>query len=664
MPRKWIKKHPDAEEASNKKILQCIEMVIKEKKSLRDVAMAMKISKSALARHVKTYKNSVDTDNIVFRKNLVSGMVFTTDQENSLNDYLLTSSYMNYGLSRQQVRKLAYEYGNTLNLNIPDSWKSNKMAGKDWFCGFMDRHPKLSLRSPEATSFARGTSFNRANVAAFHKNLKSLYERYKFTPDRIYNCDETGITTAHKPPKVVAPRGSKQVGQATSAERGELVTLLCIINAIGNAVPPVFVFPRKNFKDIFMEGAPVGSIGFSNPSGWMNAEIFSKALDHIIRQTNSSKDNPILLILDNHESHVTVEIINKARDNGVFMLTFPPHCSHRLQPLDISVYSSFKSRYNTACNDWIISNPGKTINIYHIAKLVGISYQPSFTPKNITSGFKKPGIYPFNSEPFGDEEFLTSYVTDRPLPTNNDNSSSCLASPSNQPNNLNNIDVSMPSSSQFLPLSPASIWPFPKAEPRNPLKKNKGRKKGRTKILTDSPEKLEIEEAEAARLEKKQRQLKPVRKMPKKLKVKKILQFKDEFSDSEGSISLHDTSDEEIFDHQIHDDTEIAQEIDWMEDEPNIGENEFVLVKFHTKRSIVYYIARVESIDSDTESYYVKFMRKDIKGKFNFPQQDDCSMIEKTDIIMKLQPPQLVGGTSRAQSCFYFNVDLSNYDIR
>ncbi|KAG8174715.1 hypothetical protein JTE90_025058 [Oedothorax gibbosus] len=133
----------------------------------------MNISKSALARHVAKFKNTVDVDNIIFRKDLVSGMVSTTDQETMQNDYLLTSSYMNYGLDMHQVQKLAYQYANGLNLKIRDSWKSTKIAGKDWFCGFMDRHPKLSPRSPEATSFGRGTSFNKANVASFHKNLKT-----------------------------------------------------------------------------------------------------------------------------------------------------------------------------------------------------------------------------------------------------------------------------------------------------------------------------------------------------------------------------------------------------------------------------------------------------------------------------------------------------------
>ena len=95
-----------------------------------------------------------------------------------------------------------------MHLNILESWKSNKIAGKDWFCGFMGQHPTLSLRSPEATSFGRATSFKKTNGAAFLKNL-NLHKQYKFTPDRIYNCNETRVITVHNLPKVVAARGNK-----------------------------------------------------------------------------------------------------------------------------------------------------------------------------------------------------------------------------------------------------------------------------------------------------------------------------------------------------------------------------------------------------------------------------------------------------------------------
>jgi len=58
----------------------------------------------------------------------------------------------------------------------------------------------------------------------------------------------------------------------TSDERGTLVTICCAVNAIGNAVPPLFVFPRVNFKQHMLTGAPVGSVGVANASGWMTAD--------------------------------------------------------------------------------------------------------------------------------------------------------------------------------------------------------------------------------------------------------------------------------------------------------------------------------------------------------------------------------------------------------
>jgi hypothetical protein len=41
-----------------------------------------------------------------------------------------------------------------------------------------------------------------------------------------------------------------------------------------------------------------------------------------------TKDLQVLLLLDSHESHITVPAVSKYRENGVIMLTFPPHTSH------------------------------------------------------------------------------------------------------------------------------------------------------------------------------------------------------------------------------------------------------------------------------------------------------------------------------------------------
>ena len=54
---------------------------------------------------------------------------------------------------------------------------------------------------------------------------------------------------------------------------------------------------------------------------------------------------PRLLILDGYGSHETTEFMYLCYQNNVHLLFLPPHTSHVLQPLDLSVFSSLKTHY-------------------------------------------------------------------------------------------------------------------------------------------------------------------------------------------------------------------------------------------------------------------------------------------------------------------------------
>ncbi|CAB3244562.1 unnamed protein product [Arctia plantaginis] len=64
-------------------------------------------------------------------------------------------------------------------------------------------------------------------------------------------------------------------------------------------------------------------------------------------------ESPALIVLDNHKTHITINVILYAKENNIMILTFHPHCSHRLQPLDVSVFGPFKARYRAGINDWM-----------------------------------------------------------------------------------------------------------------------------------------------------------------------------------------------------------------------------------------------------------------------------------------------------------------------
>ena len=92
----------------------------------------------------------------------------------------------------------------------------------------------------------------------------------------VFNMDETGVSTVHRPKNVIAQKEAKQVGRVTSGERGQNVTLAIAVNATGMSLPPFFIFSRVNFHQHFLRGAPNDSAGASHKSGWMTETSFLK----------------------------------------------------------------------------------------------------------------------------------------------------------------------------------------------------------------------------------------------------------------------------------------------------------------------------------------------------------------------------------------------------
>lgn len=388
-------------------MLRAVRQVKKDNRSIRSTANEYGINYRTLARKCQLATEEDLKEDCVSPSFHVSyypnRKIFPDSAELLLSQYLITASKTFFGLTSKEVRRLAYYLGRANDIKMPLNWSENELAGCDWFKAFLKRHPELSIRSPEATSLARATGFNQKSVNAFFDLLHSVMTEYKFEPGDIYNVDETGVTTVQRPNKVVAQKGIKQVAKLTSAERGSLVTLACCVNALGNSIPPFFVFPRVNYKPFFLNDAPVGSKGTSVPSGWMNDSAFVIFLKHFIESTRCSKTKPCLLLLDNHESHLSIEAIDLANDNGIVMLSFPPHCTHMMQPLDRAIYGPFKKRLNNTIDDWMVSHHGQRFTIYDIPGRVKIAFPLAFTPTNITSGFSSTGIWPFNRCIFEDQ---------------------------------------------------------------------------------------------------------------------------------------------------------------------------------------------------------------------------------------------------------------------
>lgn len=332
---------------------------------------------------------------------------FTDEEEKEICEYVKLSAKKFYGITQQQLRKLVYDFA--VAKNIKNNFSTEKgMAGKCFVYAFLKRNPGISLRLPEPTSLNRVLGFNKAEIDIFFGNLETLMAKYSFPANRIFNVDETGITSVQKPGKIYAPTGLKQVGKATSAERGQNVTVVCAFSATGIYIPPMFIYRRLRFTASLSTGGPPEAIYHCSKSGWINEELFFKWLQHFAQHCGAHTQNPTLLVLDNHSSHQSLSAYEFCRENGIHILSLPPHTSHKMQPLDVTFYGPLKSGYNRECDLYMKMHPFEKITDYHLASIFNKAYTRVATMEKATKGFQVTGIYPLNPHIFDDEEILTA----------------------------------------------------------------------------------------------------------------------------------------------------------------------------------------------------------------------------------------------------------------
>jgi hypothetical protein len=138
-------------------------------------------------------------------------------------------------------------------------------------------------------------------------------------------------------------------------------------------------------------------IAVSN-NGWTTNELGVGWLKHFIKHTESKVVGARwLLILDDHESHRSLEFQELCKENNIYTLCMPPHSLHLLQPLDVVCFSVLKRAYSREIESLI------RYHINHITKLKFLpafkaAFIRSFSATNNCSVFRGAGLVPLQPE--------------------------------------------------------------------------------------------------------------------------------------------------------------------------------------------------------------------------------------------------------------------------
>ena len=165
-----------------------------------------------------------------------------------------------------------------------------------------------------------------------------------------------------------------------------------------------------------MKDSPTQAVGYASPSGWTDSDLFVRWLEHFAKFTNTSCDNRHLILLDGHHSHKTLGAVEFCRENGIELLTLPPHSTHKLQPLDRSYFKPLKTAFNTEMDSWMVANPGKRVTIHDIAGLSGKAFLRTALPDRAVQGFRTCGLWPYDPNVFTNVDFEPALMTEEDLP--------------------------------------------------------------------------------------------------------------------------------------------------------------------------------------------------------------------------------------------------------
>ena len=111
-------------------------------------------------------------------------------------------------------------------------------------------------------------------------------------------------------------------------------------------MPNYYVFKGKRLRHEYIAICEDGTCIGMQESGYIDATKFSKWMSCFFnyheKKNSLSRIRRFMLISDGHKSHVTLDVLLKAREHGVDMVSLPSHSSHDMEPLDISYFKPFK----------------------------------------------------------------------------------------------------------------------------------------------------------------------------------------------------------------------------------------------------------------------------------------------------------------------------------
>lgn len=317
------------DDAYRQKLAAAVTERLEKNTSYPQLAKAYGLTQSTIYNHVQKQQKQQpeNASQIVVQADAIKthgshNMVFSYAEERHLADHILQWHDRHMSLEKTQVSVMALKAAIELypNKAIVQKWRDAGAVGENWMRGFTERHPDISLRIKDQVC-------NRRNAVGW-ASIQSLYdtivqvvantEGLEYTPDRIYNLDETSFMPdgpSGSKVKVFAKKGAKHAHGVGGGGR-QSITILPTIRADGQCLPPLLIY-----NGTFMR----------TPRWWgeLASELKGTPLEHAVLtqqvSLSQTKHHPYGVLLCTHLVRCAGEWVHERRlIPGVHAADLPP----------------------------------------------------------------------------------------------------------------------------------------------------------------------------------------------------------------------------------------------------------------------------------------------------------------------------------------------------
>jgi len=305
--------------------------VVNENSSQAKLAHQYEISSSTLWNWINSWKTAAACNQQFQRLSL--------EEEAAIHDWILRLQTWDWSSCVKQVRLIAKE------LLIKKS--DDKSVEVNWSQKFLKRHSQIKTVYISSLDKERAMTQNHDILADWFNLFQSLKKEHEIKIENIYNMNEKKFMQRVITQLQVMIFKYKKT-YMTQCDNREWVSLIECISMNERVLKSWIIFKEKLQQKIWYEVLKEDYIALSK-NDWINNELnlvwIQKCFDSETKICQ--KDEYWMLLIDDHASHITTQMIDYCISQKIILLCLSTHTTHLLQSLDVEVFASLATAYKT-----------------------------------------------------------------------------------------------------------------------------------------------------------------------------------------------------------------------------------------------------------------------------------------------------------------------------